>query len=147
MKLLREVPAAALALIRRFEGFSPTVYADAAGYWTIGVGHRLRDGETFPLGISDQQADDLLRADLGWAMRAVSGFTRVSLTDGQFGALVSLTFNIGSGNFHASTLRMKLNRGDYDGAADEFPKWRRAGGSIWPGLVRRRAAERMLFQG
>ena len=62
-----------------------------------------------------------------------------------FSATASLVYNIGTGNFQRSTLRMKLNRGYYEDAADEFPKWRKAGGRILKGLVRRRARERQLF--
>jgi lysozyme len=45
----------------------------------------------------------------------------------------------------SSTLRMKYNRADYQGAADEFLKWNKAGGKVLNGLVRRREAERALF--
>jgi lysozyme len=62
-----------------------------------------------------------------------------------YSSLASIIYNIGSGNFQRSTLRMKLNRGWYEAAADEFPKWRRAGGRILKGLVKRRAKERELF--
>ena len=72
---------------------------------------------------------------------------RVPLTDAQHGALVSLVFNIGSGNFRRSTLLRLLNEGDYEGAADEFPKWRKAGGKVLKGLERRRKAEREMFIG
>ena len=67
------------------------------------------------------------------------------ISDNQFSALVSFTFNVEAGALQRSTLRMKLNRGEYQNAADEFPKWRMAGGRILAGLVRRRAAERALF--
>jgi lysozyme len=59
--------------------------------------------------------------------------------------LQSFVYNLGSGRLQSSTLRRKINRGDFEGAADEFPKWRRAGGKILKGLVLRRAAERKLF--
>ena len=62
-----------------------------------------------------------------------------------YSSLASIIYNIGSGNFQRSTLRMKLNRGWYEDAANEFPKWRRAGGRILKGLVKRRAKERELF--
>ena len=52
---------------------------------------------------------------------------------------------VGLGNLQASTLRAKLNRGEYEGAANEFPKWRKAGGRVLAGLVRRRADEKNLF--
>ena len=55
-------------------------------------------------------------------------------------------YNVGSGNLQKSSLRMKLNRGDIEGASAEFPKWRRSAGRILPGLVRRRVAERRLFE-
>ena len=90
---------------------------------------------------------DWVRHELARTEYDVSRLINVPLTENQFGALVSFTYNVGSGNLKASTLRQKLNRGDYAGAADEFPKWRRAGGKILRGLVRRRAAERALFEG
>ena len=62
-----------------------------------------------------------------------------------FSAVASLAYNIGTGNLQRSTLRIKLNRGRYLDAADEFPKWRKAGGRVLKGLVRRRIAERNLF--
>ena len=77
--------------------------------------------------------------------RGVRRLVNVKLNHNQFSSLVSFSFNLGLGNLQNSTLRMKLNREDYDGAADEFPKWRKAGGRILKGLVRRRAAERSLF--
>ena len=67
------------------------------------------------------------------------------ISDNQFSGLVSFTFNLGAGALQRSTLRIKLNRGEYQNAADEFPKWRMAGGRVLAGLVRRRAAEWALF--
>ena len=68
-----------------------------------------------------------------------------NLTQHQFDALVDFTFNVGCGNFRGSTLLKKLNRGDVTGAADEFPKWKYAGGKVLLGLIRRRAIEREIF--
>jgi lysozyme len=65
----------------------------------------------------------------------------------QFDALVSFSFNVGLGNLQSSTLRMKYNRGDIEGAADEFLKWNKAGGKVLNGLVKRRQDERNLFLG
>lgn len=143
--VVRRLAPEAIDLIRAFEGFSAEVYRDSAGLATIGIGHLIRRGEAFDGPITEDRAEDLLRRDLAWARRAVQRLTRVDLDDGEFGALTSLVFNIGSGAFQRSTLRMKLNRGERRAAADEFPKWRRAGGRVIPGLVRRRAAERQLF--
>jgi len=95
--------------------------------------------------ISEDEGEVLLARMLTHTERAVRRLIAVPLTDGQFSALVSFTYNLGSGNLQRSTLRMKANRGDMRGAGDEFPKWRRAGGRILRGLVRRRAAERTLW--
>lgn len=65
---------------------------------------------------------------------------------GQFDALVSFTFNLGSGNLRTSTLLKKLNNGDYAGAAGEFLRWVNTGGKRIPGLVLRREAEKTLFE-
>ena len=78
--------------------------------------------------------------------QAVLRLIHVPLTNNQFSALVSFTYNVGSGNLASSTLRQKLNRQEYDAAADEFPKWRRAAGKILKGLVLRRKEEQALFQ-
>ena len=87
-----------------------------------------------------------LKRDLAQYERAVTDAVRVKLTENQFGALVSFTYNLGPGNLRSSTLLRKLNAGDYAGAAGEFGKWVKAGGRTLNGLVRRRAAERALFE-
>ena len=83
---------------------------------------------------------DLLRYE-----QAVTRLVKVPLTQGKFDALVSFTFNLGGGALQRSTLRQKINRQDYEGAANEFLKWVRAGGAVSKGLVARRIAERNLF--
>ena len=87
----------------------------------------------------------IVRHELARTEYDVARLVRIPLTENQFGSLVSFTYNVGSGNLKASTLRQKLNRGDVEGALLEFPKWRRAGGKILLGLVRRREAEKQLF--
>ena len=77
--------------------------------------------------------------------RAVLRLWPVPLTQGQYDALVSFSFNLGAGALQSSTLRRKIMRGDYEGAADEFPRWVFAGGRRMVGLVRRREAKRALF--
>ena len=77
--------------------------------------------------------------------KEVSELVTAPINQNQFDALVSFSFNVGLGNLQASTLRQKLNRGDYEGAANEFPKWRKAGGRVLQGLVRRRADEKAMF--
>jgi lysozyme len=84
--------------------------------------------------------------DLRESEQAVDYLVKVPLTDNQRGALVSFVFNVGAGNFRASTLLKKLNIRDYDGAADEFPRWNKARGKVLIGLKRRRADEAKLFR-
>lgn len=130
-------------LIKRFEGLELKAYKDSVGILTIGYGHThaVKAGDV----ITGEQADAFLREDLQVAELTINTNVKVKLTQGQFDALTSFVFNLGSGNFVKSTLIRKLNAGDYAGAADEFGKWVNAGGKKLPGLVKRRAAEREVF--
>jgi len=138
-----------LSIIKVFEGFSETVYRDPVGIPTIGYGSIWDlDGSRIKIGrpsISKAEAVLLLQRELEHVEKSIRWLVQAPLTSNQFSALASWTYNLGSGNLKASTLRKKLNRENFQGAADEFPKWRRAGGRILKGLVRRRAAERELF--
>lgn len=135
--------ARGLDLIKSFEGLRLSAYRDSVGIWTIGYGHTkgVKPGDT----ITVEQANDFLREDLRDAERAVNDLTFLNLTQNQFDALVSFTFNLGRGNLQASTLLRRVNEGDFEGAAEEFLRWTKAGGKVLPGLVRRREAERALF--
>lgn len=130
-------------LVKHFEGLELKAYRDSVGILTIGYGHThaVKAGDV----ITGEQADAFLREDLQVAELNVNTNVKVKLTQGQFDALVSFVFNLGSGNFVKSTLIRKLNAGDYAGAADEFGRWVNAGGKKLPGLVKRRAAEREVF--
>jgi len=100
----------------------------------------------YPNGLTFDQANYLLETDMvKYGLQLENATSGILLNNNQFSALVSFVFNVGIGNFKASTLLKKLRGGDYLGAADEFPKWRRANGKILRGLVLRRAAERDLF--
>lgn len=143
--MTRPTPQAAIDLIKRFEGFSGKVYICPAGYPTVGWGHVVLDGEDYSAGITREQGEALLRRDLVRFERSVQRMISVPLTDGQYGALVSFTFNLGGGALQRSTLRAKLNRGEYDAAANEFSKWVWAGGRKLRGLILRREAEAALF--
>jgi lysozyme len=140
---------AGIELIKRFEGFSSTPYLCPADVPTIGYGNTRRfDGSRVAMDdepISEADGEALLAHELLSFERSVDKLITAELTQVMFDALVSFTYNLGSGNLQSSTLRMKLNRGNYEGAADEFPKWRKAGGRVLQGLVRRRIAERKLF--
>jgi lysozyme len=136
-------------LIKSMEGFSSSVYLCPAHIFTIGFGSLHGPGGDRLDGnhrdITRDEGTTLLKRDLLKTEYFVAKLVRVPLTINQFSALVSLVFNIGSGNFQNSTLRMKLNRRDYQGCADNFWQWRRGGGRILTGLVRRRELEKQLF--
>lgn len=132
-------------LVAEFEGCVLEAYYCPAGVLTIGYGHTGPD--VYPgMVISSEEAVALLDTDLNKFRQAVVRLVDVSLTENQFAALVSLTYNIGIGAFQKSTLLRKLNTGDYEGAANEFKRWNKGGGQVLRGLVRRRAAEEALFR-
>ena len=135
-----------LNIIKNHEGLRLTAYKPVAAekYYTIGYGHYgpdVQPGQT----ITKEQAEDLLRKDVAGAEATVNKYVKVDLTQNQFDALVSFCYNVGSGNFKGSTLLKKLNKGDYEGAAQEFNKWNKGSGKVLGGLVKRRAAESALF--
>ena len=140
---------AGLKIIKSFEGWRSEPYLCQANRWTVGYGSTWTiDGHPVTADhprITKNQGEDLLRKEVHHIEGAVRRLIKTPLTVNQFSAICSWGFNVGSGNVQNSTLRMKLNRGDVEGAADEFPKWRKAGGRVLAGLVRRRAAERALF--
>ncbi len=142
---MREINEKGLELVKSFEGFRASPYLDIAGYLTCGYGHFIRPGEDFSQGITEQQALELLEWDLRRAEQGVSRLIAVPLTDNQYASLVSFTFNLGGGALQRSSLRAKINRREYQDAANEFPKWVYAGGFKSKGLLRRRLAERELF--
>lgn len=144
----RQATSVGIKLITDFEGFSPVRYLCPAGVWTIGYGHAIRKGEIWDsptATITEEEARLLMDKDNDEAEKAVIRLIYVPLEDWMFDALVSFTFNLGGGALQRSTLRSKLNRGEYADAANEFPKWCWAGGQKMAGLYRRRIAERNLF--
>lgn len=147
-------------LVATFEGYKDEPYQDEAGIWTIGYGHVIRAGEIYwhpdynPEGlrkITQEQAADQLAADMFDAETSVNNRVTVPLTEPQHAALVSLVFNIGDGNFSSSTLLARLNSGDYQGAADQFPVWNKVRNPatnqlvVSNGLSNRRAQEQQVF--
>ncbi|HAS1047769.1 TPA: lysozyme [Enterobacter cloacae] len=137
-----------IALIKQFEGCKLTAYQDSVGVWTIGYGWTQPvDGKPIRAGMTIKQetADRLLKTGLISYESDVSRLVKVGLTQGQFDALVSFTYNLGARSLSTSNLLRKLNAGDYAGAADEFLRWNKAGGKVLNGLTRRREAERALF--
>lgn len=143
-----DVVAAATALIMRYEGFSAVAYPDPGdGTYTVGWGStRFADGRRVAAGdsIAADDAEALLAHTVRGVVETLESLLPFShLTPPQQAALVCFTYNVGSGNLYKSTLRRRLLAGDdpADAIAEEFPKWRKAGGKIMPGLVRRRAEE------
>lgn len=134
-----------LSLIKSFEGLRLQAYQDSVGVWTIGYG--ATRGVKAGMSITKEQAERMLLNDVQWFEPEVQRLVAVPLNKDQWDALICFTYNLGAANLESSTLLRLLNAGDYAGAAEQFPRWNKAGGKILPGLVRRRAAERELFLG
>ncbi|WP_046060013.1 lysozyme [Paracidovorax citrulli] len=135
--------AAGIALIEEFEGFRAQAYRDPVGIWTIGYGFTrgVEAGDR----ITRAQADDRLRAELATYEAGVWRATGGNVTQAQFDALVSFAWNVGIAGMTGSSVVKAHNRGDYQAAARAFALWNKAGGKVWPGLTRRRAAEAALY--
>jgi lysozyme len=143
-----------IAFIKQHEGFRARLYNDCAGHCTIGYGHLVHlqptDGrpeeKPFLAGITEQQADELLRSDVrAKAEHYIRIAVKVELEQHEFDALASFTYNLGGRAFLSSTLLRKVNAGDKSGAALEFARWIHAGGRKVEGLVTRRDREAQMF--
>ena len=130
-------------LIKKWEGFRSKAYLCPANVWTIGYGHTKNayKGQC----ISKAEAEQLLKKDLEYFERNVAKLVTVELTQGQYDALVSFTYNVGVGALAKSTLLGLVNQGKFGAAADEFGRWVYANKKKLPGLVKRREEERKLF--
>lgn len=137
--------APGVELIKQFEGLRLQSYQDSVGVWTIGYGHTRTAGPSQR--INADEAHRLLIQDVIDHEAHIKRLVKVPLKQGEFDALSSWVFNLGGGSLASSTLLRKLNAGDYAGAANEIPRWNKAGGKVLAGLVRRRAAERKMFEG
>jgi len=143
-----KINTAGLNLIKEFEGFKEKAYKCPAGITTIGYGTTIYpDGTPVKRGdkCTEEEAETYLRADIEKFEYYVSDLIEIELNENQFSALVSFTYNLGAGNLKKSTLREKLNSGDYN-VGDEFLKWNKANGKELKGLTRRRQAEKELFE-
>jgi lysozyme len=146
--MLRSINTAGLNLIKSFEGCELKAYQDVAGIWTIGYGHihGVREGMT----ITADQATAFLQQDLADTEAFVDSMTSaVPTTNNQYSAMVSLCFNIGRGNFQASSV-LRLHRAkNYNAAADAFLMWDKShvDGRLVEvqGLLNRRQAEKDLY--
>lgn len=150
-----KVDQAGIDLIKSFEGLRLDAYQDSAGVWTIGYGStRYADGKPVKKGdklVNSHCADDLFVITLREYFDAVNADVKVPLTQNQFNALLSFTYNEGTGALASSTLLKKLNAKDYAGAADEFLKWDKITDpkthekEVLDTLYKRRKKERELF--
>ena len=156
-------------LMHFFEGYKNKPYRCSAAIWTVGWGHAMyadqlnlpnvrKEGYTglirsdYQLKGEDnrvwskEELVDLFKVDINSFER---GVLRLSPTlashQSKFDAVVSFAYNAGLGNYQRSTIRMKVNRGDWEGAAEAFMSWTKAGGKEVAGLVKRRKAEVALF--
>lgn len=144
----RAVSQVGIDLITGFEDLKLAAYDDGTGTWTIGFGTTV-----YPDGIrvkpgdhcNREQAKLFFQHDLKRFQAGVNNAVLVPLSQNQFDALVSLSYNIGQNAFKNSTLLKCLNTGDYQAAAEQFLVWNKGGGQILKGLVRRREVERALF--
>lgn len=156
-----DISAKAIEMIKHHEGVRQKPYQCPALLWTVGVGHvidpnhirlPLDQRKTLPIPegynrvLSMEEVNEILRKDLATFVKGVLRLCPAAANNqGHLDALTSFSFNVGLGNLQKSTIRMKYNRGDYEGAAEGFLDWTKAGGKILKGLVSRRNDERALF--
>jgi len=129
--------------IKAFEGLYLSAYRCPAGVWTIGWGctEGVHEGQT----ISMDTAEQLLNHELTKFESAVNRLVEVPLSQNQFDALVSFSFNCGVGALERSTLLKKLNAGNYASVPSELARWTHGGGKVLPGLVKRRRIEAQMW--
>lgn len=147
--MARPVNVATRELVKSFEGLRLRAYLCPAGIPTIGYGHT--GGVTLGDSITADEAEELLEHDLSEAAMHVDRLVTVPLNENQRGALASFVLNVGAIAFMSSTLRLLLNRGNYESVPDELRRWTKATHPTThqkidlPGLVRRREAEIALW--
>lgn len=139
--------SAGIDLIKSFESCSLNAYQgkkDKLGIITIGWGHV--GGYYLGDSVTQEEADTILSKDLEHFENGVTNLLTGEVSDNQFAALVSFSFNLGLGNLKTSHLLIYTNEGKFDLAADEFVKWNKSNGQVVDGLTRRRLAEKELYQ-
>ena len=141
---------ATINLVKEFEGLRLAAYQDSVHVWTIGYGTTAAAGlgiiPRAGMTITQEQAEYYLRLGLEKFAASIRPMIKVHATDNQFGACLSLAYNVGPRAFSRSSVLRYLNAGDNANAAASFAKWNKAGGRVLAGLTRRRAAEAALFK-
>jgi lysozyme len=160
---------AGLQAIKHHEGVRVKPYLDSIYLWTTSVGHLIAPPDQQKMSVADRkhaksigfltcpkewnrtltmkEVDEILKADLRRFESGVRKYCPNGLTQGRFDALVSFAFNCGLGTLQRSSIRMRHNRGDYEGAANAFLLYTKAGGVVAKGLVTRRNDERAMYLG
>lgn len=137
-------------LVKHFESYSSAPYLCPAGVWTIGWGTtRYPNGRRVTAHdkpCSRKDAEYWLHHELNKAERVVTDYCTAELNEYQRAALISFVYNLGAGAFIASTLRRRLNTGEFDDVPYQLSRWNKAGGRILRGLIRRRKAEIKLWE-
>jgi lysozyme len=150
-----EIPAAALAIVKKIEGFEQDPYDDNPGNpnntVTIGYGS-IRDKNNNPVTkatprVTEAEAEALLIRDMTGAAKSVKKLVTQPLLVREAAALISWTYNLGEGSLGQSTLLKILNQGDKKGVPDQMRRWTRQGNEVLLGLLRRRWAESAIFVG
>ena len=134
-----------LSLIKKFEGCELKAYRCAANVLTIGYGSTK--GVTEDMEITKEEAESILKEEMHEYEGYVNDMVKVPLKQNQFDSIVSWVFNLGSGNLSSSTLLKKLNNSEYDEVPSQIKRWNKAGGKVLDGLIRRREAEALVFEG
>jgi lysozyme len=144
-----KINQATIDLVKKWEGFKAEAYRDAVGVWTIGYGTTAMAGVGIVpvpgMVISEADATFYLMKGLEKFADEIRPAISREANENQFGAMLSLAYNIGPTAFKRSTLLRKFNAGDIQGAAAQFDVWNKAGGKVLRGLVNRRADEKRLF--
>jgi len=144
-RLLMNISEEGLSLIKKFEGCELKAYRCAANVLTIGYG--TTKGVTEDMEITKEKAESLLKEEMHEYEGYINDMVKVPLEQNQFDSMVSWVFNLGSGNLSSSTLLKKLNDSEYDEVPAQIKRWNKAGGKVLDGLIRRREAEALLFEG
>jgi lysozyme len=156
-----------LLTIKHHEGVRVKPYLDHILLWTTGVGHLIAPPEHMKMKLEERKAaraaglltcppewnrtltmeevDEILRNDIRRFESGVSRFCPTGLNQSRFDALVSFSFNCGLGTLQRSSIRMRHNRGDFEGASDAFLLYNKAAGAVSKGLTRRRNEERAMY--
>ena len=144
-KINMKISGEGLALIKKFEGCELESYRCSANVVTIGFGHTrtAKEGMT----ITREEADMLLEEDIRSFETSVLSLVEVDLKQCEFDALIAWTFNLGAGNLKSSTLLKRINAKDWNDVPHQIKRWNKAKGTVLQGLIRRREAEALLFQG